>query len=116
MIISFGIYIAVLYSLFRSTAASRTSNNKWFCFYIATLIFVLNNIIVMAVLLELLQVQILFIDVIGELGEYLNTIAFAMYIMIVKGNRETWREFLSKILKSLKCGDRYTHLYYLHHL
>ncbi|KAJ8707470.1 hypothetical protein PYW08_010722 [Mythimna loreyi] len=99
-IISFVIYIVVLNSLFRGKVPNENiSSHKMRRFYIATLLFILSNIIVLTAIPEILQVPILAIDIIGELGEYLNTIALNVYIIIVKSNRMIWREFLDKIFK-----------------
>lgn len=98
--ISFIIYIAVVYSLFRSNdKGANKPFNKWTRFYISTLTFVLSNIIVLAAVIDFFQLEILIVDVIGELGEYLNKVALNVYIIIVKGNRNLWFEFLNKKTK-----------------
>ncbi|KAF9823526.1 hypothetical protein SFRURICE_011379 [Spodoptera frugiperda] len=77
------IYVTVVYYLFNEgDSGSWTSSKKWGRFYISTLIFILSNLIVLAAIIDILSVRILIVDVIGEIGEYLNTIVISIYIMI----------------------------------
>ncbi|KAJ8707468.1 hypothetical protein PYW08_010720 [Mythimna loreyi] len=94
---NFMIYLTVVYSLFRGCEpVGCPAINKWCRFYIATLIFVLSNIIQLATILEILDIKVFAIVVIAELGIYLNTIALDVFIIIVKSNRELWHEFLKR--------------------
>ncbi|KAF9798367.1 hypothetical protein SFRURICE_016005 [Spodoptera frugiperda] len=78
-------YLKIVYSLFRSNdKGANKPFNKWTRFYISTLTFVLSNIIVLAAVIDFFQLEILIVDVIGELGEYLNKVALNVYIIIVK--------------------------------
>lgn len=89
------IYVTVIYYLFNEgDSGSWTSSKKWGRFYVSTLIFILSNLIVLAAIIDILSVRILIVDVIGEIGEYLNTIVISIYIMIVKSNRTLWREYV----------------------
>lgn len=95
--ISLVIYVTVVYYLFHEgDSGSWTSKKKWGRFYVSTLIFILSNLIVLAAVIDIINVRILVVDVIGEMGEYLNSIAISIYIMIVKSNRTLWREFVNK--------------------
>lgn len=97
VIINFVIYILVVHSLYRGCeAAATTCSNKWCRFYIATLIFVLSNVLQLTAIAEIFDLKIFIIVVIGELGVYLNTIALDVFIIIVKSNRRLWREFLKR--------------------
>lgn len=104
--INFVIYVIVLYCLFRrSEVGASISFGKWRRFYIASLIFIFSNVIVLVILIEACQIKNLALSTIGEIGDHLNAIALVVYLIVLKSNRVIWREFLnnrSKLQKSLE--------------
>lgn len=97
------IYILVLVSLFRSKDTSAgTSTNKWRRFYISALIFVLSGVMMLPTLVQLLEINLYYISLMGEMGDYINLLAVNVYIIIVKSNRDLWREYFDKRSKRNK--------------
>lgn len=98
VVISFVIYTIVVYFLFHDSATGvSVFSEKMGRFYIATLILLFSiNIIGILDLTVILKVKSLIINVILNSAGYLSTIVLCMYLMILRSNRQIWREFLDK--------------------
>lgn len=73
------------------------STNKCCGFTIATLIFLFSNVILFTVVPIVLDKDILAVNVIGEILEYLQTIALIVCIVVLKSNWKLWRDHFNKI-------------------
>lgn len=91
MISNFVLYIKILYFIFRGSEIS----DKWGCVYKATWIFVISFFILVSSLLQTININNAFVGV-GIFVKILDTIILDLYVVIIKGNRELWGEYLKK--------------------
>lgn len=92
LLISFGVYVKVICTLFKSSDVSRTAvkNRR---IYLATLIFLLSGVLFFIMPLWFivdLPYFILFII------KHLQTMTMNVYLLIVKSNRDLWMEYYEK--------------------
>lgn len=91
------IYIILVISLFRASKESGgTAAKKWRHFYIATLIFVLSDVVQLSTFIW--DIVYLSYDIQVYLVN-LQTIAIDLFFPIVKSNRELWRTFFANRLE-----------------
>ncbi|KAJ8707471.1 hypothetical protein PYW08_010723 [Mythimna loreyi] len=99
LIINCIIYFSVISSLCSNSSrkAKTTSTNNFRRFYIATLLFVLSDVIMLfSFIWDSINISFLIRAVLSKLQQ----IAIDIFLPIVKGNRELWRKYFSKFRES----------------
>lgn len=95
------IYIVVVFSLCRCfNPSGSTSTNNWRRFYIASLLFVLSDVIVLSSFIwDILSLSFFIRAVMSKLQQ----IVIDLFLPVVRSNRELWREYLkaNKLDKSI---------------
>lgn len=95
VIVTLVIYLSVLYSFFCiNNSDVETSTNKWHCFFLSTLIFVVSNLLYLIHVLDVFNVKNSIVNDMLRLAGYFGRITLNVYIVVSRGNQQMWKEYL----------------------
>lgn len=101
LVVNFCFYIIIVCSLFRSYKAStNTATSTWHRLYIATLIFILSDVIMLIDFFMSLQHGFhsnTTLIILKTVMYYFNLLVLEIYLVVLKCNRELWYDYMSKL-------------------
>lgn len=111
LIVNFCFYLVIVYSLCRSYISNtHTGSYIWRRLYIATLIFILSDVIMLSdivvnFVVKFFDLGLYYIPYIKNILvclDHLNILVIDILIVVFKGNRTIWYEFYVKKIKQKK--------------